>query len=130
MRDIRVTPSYGPEPFTRLLTRPLPLRTRNCPRPHAARPLARPTRYCARGGHGQRLLPGRAGLHARAGEALGPFDAARWSERADEQELRMHGDETEGGSQGSRAGGRFFRDNSHMPRVGRLYYRVARSGSI
>ena len=57
----------------------------------------------ARGGQEQRLLPGRGGLHARAGEALGPFDVARSSERTDEQERRMHGDETEGGSQGSRA---------------------------
>jgi hypothetical protein len=33
--------------------------------------------------------------------ARGPFDVAR--ERTEEQELRMHGDGTEGGSQGSRA---------------------------
>ena len=39
----------------------------------------------------------------RAGAALGPFDVARFSERTDEQELRMHGDGTEGGSQGNRA---------------------------
>jgi hypothetical protein len=52
----------------------------------------------AHGGHRQRLLPGRAGLHARAGAALGPFDVARFSERTDEQELRMNGDETAGGS--------------------------------
>jgi hypothetical protein len=50
------------------------------------------------------LLPGRAGLHAWAGEALGPFDVPRSSERTDEQELRMHGDVTEGGSQGSQRG--------------------------
>jgi hypothetical protein len=34
---------------------------------------------------------------------LGPFDVARSSERTDEQELRVHGDETEGSSQGSGA---------------------------
>ena len=39
---------------------------------------------------GSGFLPGRGGLHARAGEALGIFDVARWSERTDEQELRMH----------------------------------------
>ena len=39
----------------------------------------------------------------KAGEALAPFDVARSSKRTDEQELRVHGDEAEGGSQGSGA---------------------------
>jgi hypothetical protein len=69
-------------------------------RPHG---LSRGPLGTARGGQEQRLLPGRAGLHARAGEALGPFDVARSSERTDEQERRVHGDETEGGSHGSGA---------------------------
>ena len=55
---------------------------------------------------GSGFLPGRAGLHARAGAALGPFDVARSSERTDEQELRVNGDETEDGSQGSGRCGR------------------------
>ena len=48
-------------------------------------------------------LAGRGGLHARAGKALGPFDVARSSERTDEQDRHMHGNGTEGRSQGSRA---------------------------
>ena len=59
--------------------------------------------------HEQRLLPGRAGLHARAGEALGPFDVARLSERTDEHRswscacmrCMMPGDKTDGGRQSS-----------------------------
>jgi hypothetical protein len=41
--------------------------------------------------------------------ALGPFDVARSSERADEQEPHMNADETEDGSQGSRADAGGFR---------------------
>ena len=60
------------------------------PRGHSRGPLG-----TARGGQEQQ--------HVRAGEALGPFDVARSSKRTDEQERCIHGDETEGGSQGSRA---------------------------
>jgi hypothetical protein len=78
----------------------LPRHTLNHPNPdgHSRGPLG-----TARSGQEQLLLPGRAGLHARAGAALGPFDVARSSERTDGQELRMNGDGTEGGSQGNRA---------------------------
>ena len=78
-------------------------RTLNYPHPHGH---SRGPLGTARGGQEQRLLPGRAGLHARAGAALVPFDVARSSERTGEQELSMHGDATEGGSQGRRGRGR------------------------
>jgi hypothetical protein len=50
----------------------------------------------------------------------------RLSERTDEQELRMHGDGTEGGSQGSRAvagcgeeaSNAFRQSNNAQPRIG------------
>ena len=79
---------------------PAPAPTAHTSLPTPARPLVRPTRYCAWWTRAT-ASPGRAGLHARAGAALGTFDVARLSERTDEQELRMHGDGTEGGSQGS-----------------------------
>jgi hypothetical protein len=92
-------PSH-PLAYSLALTRLLPRRTLVYPRPrgHSRGPLG-----IARGGRGQRLLPGRGGLHARAGAALVPFDVARSSERTDEQELRMNGLETQGCSQGTRA---------------------------
>ena len=103
-RDIRVLESlsYAPEPVTCLLTRHFHSHGA-CLTAHTSA-----TRSCgplgaARGGQEQLLLPGRAGLHARGGVARDPFDVARLSERTDEQELHMHGDGTEGGSQGSRA---------------------------
>jgi hypothetical protein len=90
--------SKAPEPSTRLLSAPAPTAHTQLPTP--ARPLALGT---ARGGREQRLLPGRGGLHARAGAALGPFGVAHSSEWTDEQERYMHGNWTEGRSQGSRA---------------------------
>jgi hypothetical protein len=76
-----------------ILTHPLSQRTRDCPHQHGR---SRGPLGTARGGQEQRLLPGRGGLHARAGEALGTFDVARSGERPDEQEWHMHGDGAEG----------------------------------
>jgi hypothetical protein len=125
MRDTRVTPSYTSEPLTRLLTRPLSQRTLNCPhqRGRSRGPLG-----TARGGQEQRLLAGRGGLHARAGEALGTFDVARSSERRDEQERCMHGDGAEGSRQGSRADA--GADRRRAAPSGKLLPRTGSSGNL